>query len=72
MPDDPANHHGDRRPLEPGETNASRHAHNDGRGARAQTHLVNDGKGEAAGRDEPPADAHRKKRSPDSPWMGGG
>jgi len=72
MPDDPANHPGNDRPLSPGDTNASRHAHNDGRGARAQSKVPNEGKGDAVGRDEPPADTQRKKRSPESPWMGGG
>lgn len=73
MPHDPASHpRDDRRPLEPGNTNASRHPHNDGRGTPHPPDTANRGQGDASGRDAPPGDDRRKKRNPESPWMGGG
>jgi hypothetical protein len=73
MPDDPVNKTGDGpRPLAPGDTNASRHPHNDGRGTRHRPDVANQGRDDAGGRDKPPEDERRRKRSPDSPWMGGG
>jgi hypothetical protein len=73
MADDPADPNRDAaRPLAPGDTNASRHPHDDGRGTPAQPENANRGQGDASGRDVPPADDRRKKRNPDSPWMGGG
>jgi len=70
MTHDPA--HRDRNAVSPGDTNASRIQHEDGRGSGGTGNVPKAPRGESDGRDVPPADDRKGKRSPDSPWMGGG